>query len=391
MPTSRVGASVRVSGGGMSKPMPEARRVTSASKMRLQAREAVAKTTEDNSDLIDFIRQGPPSAREKPRIPRSVAPFRNTMDSDQMSGAVGGRAVDANLPNIRTSLASTNVTDMSMPSVHSSINSRSELIKKTTTSSSVNKPLPNANDFDDSADMMPKRKTRRARDPYAIDFSDDDEEDDVADRGAGGGRQPAQREESLIDFLRSVPPPESNSPSVPFDIPQTRQPIKKKASAPSLMSRFGRGSGLSPTNANFSSANGAGSSAARSGAASNVNGGSRPGTGRGYIPIQVNMPPGLDIYGTNGLLNQPTANVSSSAYRTGGGSSTTTTTTTGRVAMKKFEPREPVSKGTRTSELADFLRTSAPPPSVEPSMPSPSSDDGRVRGMFGARKKAAYA
>src|SRR5690242_1586525 len=37
-----------------------------------------------NNDLIDFIRQGPPNGPEgQPRIPRSVAPFRTTVDSDQ--------------------------------------------------------------------------------------------------------------------------------------------------------------------------------------------------------------------------------------------------------------------------------------------------------------------
>lgn len=396
MPASRVSVmntSVRATGGPLpaSKAMPEARRVSSASKMRLQAREASVNAPEDNSDLIDFIRQGPPSARENPRIPRTVAPFRSTMDSDQMSGAVGGRAVDANLPNIRYSQASTNVTDMSMPSVHSSINSRSELIKKT---SSVNKPLPSANDFDD-ADMMPKRKTRRARDPYAIDFSDEEDDDDMVMERAPAARPPPQREESLMDFLRSVPPPpDSRSPTVPFDIPQTRQP-KKKASAPSLMSRFGRGSTTSPTNNSFN----AGSSASTIRPAppvSMASTGSRPTTGRGYIPIQVNMPAALDPYGSSGVMNQPTANVGSS-YRSVSGTMTTTTTgatrtaTTGRVAMKKFEPREAVSKGSRTSELADFLRSSAPPPSFEPSMPSPSADDGRVRSVFGGRKKATYA
>jgi hypothetical protein len=37
-----------------------------------------------NDDLIDFIRQGPPNSNNgQPRIPRAVAPFRTTVDSDQ--------------------------------------------------------------------------------------------------------------------------------------------------------------------------------------------------------------------------------------------------------------------------------------------------------------------
>lgn len=337
----------------------ESRRASAASaRPRLQAREAVTDSREDSSDLIDFIRRGPPSSgATNPRIPRTVAPFRTTMDSDQMSGAVGGRAVDASVPNIRYSQASTNVTE-------SSFSSNTALLR--------NRPsYQSGNTFDDE-DMMPKRKTRRVRDPYAIDFSDEEEDEDYGRPAA----KPAAKEESLADFLRNYnPPPEPASP-IPVEVPQNRP--KKKASAPSLMSRFGRGGGSS---SQTNGANGAASNGIDSRPLS-----SRNSSGRGYIPIQVNMPPGYDKYGpidpasSRGPAARPP--MPSSA-------------TTGRVPMKKFEPREPVSSSTRTSELADFFRNSEPPasamggPARGPYSP-PMDDDAGVPKAFGRRKKSAY-
>lgn len=57
---------------------------------RLQARPATASKEDQTSDLIDFIREGPPTAGAR-RIPRTVAPFRNTMDSDELL-SLGPRA-----------------------------------------------------------------------------------------------------------------------------------------------------------------------------------------------------------------------------------------------------------------------------------------------------------
>ena len=142
---------------------------------RLQAREA-AVDKDDNSDLIDFIRRGPPGASGNPRIPRTVAPFRTTMDSDQLSGAVGGKAVDAQLHDVEArSIQTSNATESSMPSGPSSINSQSALLGRS-------KPLPGGNSrfgsVGDDDMAIPKRKTRRVRDPYAIDLSDEDDEFD---------------------------------------------------------------------------------------------------------------------------------------------------------------------------------------------------------------------
>jgi len=199
--------------------------------------------------------------------------------------------------------------------------------------------------------MMPKRKTRRVKDPYALDFSDDEEEDE--DAAPRGPRRAAPKEESLADFLKSYAPPEDNSP-VPFNLAQSQAAAaaalpKKKASAPSLMARFTSRSERSPTKMMFG---GSGNTSPRTADPPPL--GSRTpsggGAGRGYIPIQVNMPPGVDKY-------SPAAASSSSPLAAGGAAAPK-----GRVLMKKFEPREATSTSSRaTSDLADFLRNSAPP------------------------------
>ncbi|KAJ0164469.1 hypothetical protein CTA2_933 [Colletotrichum tanaceti] len=320
----------------------DSRHVSSSNRPRLQARDAAVDNRQDNSDLIDFIRRGPPNANN-PRIPRTVAPFRTTMDSDQMSGAVGGKAVDASLPDIRYSQASTNITDITQPSVQSSINSQSALLQ--------NRSNSNAFDDDDDDDMMPKRTRRRVRDPYAIDLSDEDEED-----YAQAVRPPPKKEESLADFLKNYsPPPE------PASVAQNTP--KRKASAPSLIGRFSRKD------------SNAGSNVAKP---DNRSVGSRTG-GHGHVPIQVNTYSGQD---SDASANR--SDMYSSA---------------GRVPMKRFEPREAVSSMTRTNDLATFLRSSEPPQmtpaarsntSVEPQQQSSSSSSGFSK-MFGRRKKSSLA
>ncbi|TDZ27064.1 hypothetical protein Cob_v000554 [Colletotrichum orbiculare MAFF 240422] len=320
----------------------DSRRVASSSnRPRLQARDAAVDNREDNSDLIDFIRRGPPNASNH-RIPRTVAPFRTTMDSDQMSGAVGGKAVDASLPDIRYSQASTNVTDITMPSVQSSVNSQSALLQNRA----------NADAFDEEEDMMPKRTRRRVRDPYAIDLSDEDEEE-----YAQAVRPAPKKEESLADFLKNYqPPPE---PAAPQNVP------KRKASAPSLIGRFARKDST------------AGSHSAKPPRVDSRSLNSRAGAAaaHGHVPIQVGG--GQDKY------TAADATASRSAMHS----------SAGRVPMKKFEPREAVSSTSRTGDLASFLRTAEPPAQAPPARFSPpgeqSSSSSGFSKMFGRRKKSS--
>ncbi|KAK8930304.1 hypothetical protein VCV18_002975 [Metarhizium anisopliae] len=327
-------------------------------RLRYQPRDATVDSRVDNSDLIDFIRQGPPIAASNHRIPRHVAPFRTTMDSDQMSGAVGGKAIDANIPDIRSSRTSTNVTESSMPSMQSSVNSKSALIKHKAPK------IPNKL-FDDDDNMMPKPKTRRVRDPYAIDFSDEEGGAGQDDHILDTPKLPVKKEESLAEFLRNYePPPE------PVSAPAPRLP-RKKASAPSLIGRFTRGG--KDKEKEKDSASIKGMPEARSV--------SRASSGRGYIPIQVNIPPGYDKY------NPMNGNIGANRAR----GPSTTSSTAGRVPMKKFEPREAASKRSETADLAAFFRDSGPPlnnsPMVIDRRSSQQEDSGGLTKRFGRKKK----
>ncbi|KAM6507339.1 hypothetical protein FSOLCH5_012557 [Fusarium solani] len=336
------------------KPLPS----PNSGKSRMSAAPRDARVpSESTADFAEFIkstgptgdnrptplRNGPPGANRN-RIPHNIAPFR---DSEEMSGAVGGRAIDANIPDIRYSQASTHGTDTSMPSIHSSVNSNTALLKN------KGAPAPTSKMFDDE-DMMPKRKTRRVKDPYALDFSDEEDEDDFITTP----KPPAKKEESLADFLRNYePPPEPVTPPISSKVP------KKKASAPSLIGRFTR---------RDSSQSSAVPPPVISNDTRSLN--SRSGF-KGYIPIQVNIPPGYDKYGPiDSGSSRPSQPASSSS--------------SGRVPMKKFEPRDAVSNVSRTSDLAAFLRTSEPPPEpVITGPPKEESSGSSLSKMFGRRKK----
>jgi hypothetical protein len=312
---------------------------------KLQARDAIVNTSNESSELIDFIRRGPPSANgNSPRIPRTVAPFRNTQDSDYMMSAVGGKAVDAIIPEFRTS-QSTNITEASAPS---SMNSQSALLNK-----SNRRQHSFGNSFDED-EIMPKRTRIRARDPYAIDSSDEDDEGYDVTPQPQPQPQPKQ-EESLIDFLNNYPPPAEPS----------TQPIvspKKKSSTPNLIARLRSGS----------SAGLYGSGYGRKGSGISEHRGlnSRGGPKVTHTPIVV--PTVTDRY--NSSITSPAAPRAASY---------------GRVPMKRFEPRDASTSSSHTADLANFLRDSQPPPSMTalPSPPEDRTSSGFSR-IFERRKKS---
>lgn len=97
-----------------------------------------------------------------------------------------------------------------------------------------------------------KNRFNGPRDPYALDLSEDEDSDfsDDLDSAASdlitppSAARPPPKQESLIDFLNSMPPPPStNTPVQPFNLSQStkEQVLAKKASSVSLMGRFGRG------------------------------------------------------------------------------------------------------------------------------------------------------
>lgn len=332
----------------------DTRTSTASSRARLQARNAAVDKKEDHSDLIDFIRRGPTEHTPGThRIPRAVAPFRNTMDSDQLSAAVGGRAVDASIPDLRYSQVSTTATDMT-PSMHSSVNSQSALLKKKTS-------LQMADTVDENEPMqMPVRKTRRVKDPYAIDFSDEEDEEVFAKPS----RPPVKKEESLAEFLMNYEPPPEATPAPPAP-PAQKSPArtKKKSSASNLINRFRGGSSSNHSNAPPVPP------LPRTGTAS---------SGKGFVPIQVNMPPGYDKQGPVDRGAPPR-----------------TAPSAGGVPRKKYEARDPMvtSAKSGTSDLAAFLKSSEPPASgpVRPAHSPPEEQGNAVSRMLGRRKKSMIA
>ncbi|TAQ88087.1 hypothetical protein B7494_g3589 [Chlorociboria aeruginascens] len=300
---------------------------------RLQPREATVKHDAGLSDLIDVINLGPPRSKEDHRIPRTVAPFRSTMDSDQMSGAVAGRAVDALLPEARSSQVSTN------QSFHSSVTSQTGLLNSST---KANKGLPIQN-FDED-DMMPKRKTRRVRDPYAIDFSD--EEDDFE-------RPTPIKEESLADFLRNAEPPPDDTPPYVFATAAAK-PKKKQ----SFGSRFSRNMSQPPPRSQQAVLR-------------------QPTSRQPASPKRV--PIASQFASTNNYVSQ-LDNVRNPPSP--------------RVQQKSYQPRDPVMSTSRTNDLADFFLNEPPPPVMEPHSFALNNTQKEESGnfasrMFGRRKKVA--
>lgn len=345
-PTASPVGSLNTARSAMSPPpVPKSISIETRRGPKLQARDAIVNTSSESSELIDFIRQGPPSTNgNEHRIPRTVAPFRNTQDSDYMTSAVGGKAIDAVIPNVRTSLASTNITEVSAPS---SMNSQSALLNKTN-----RQQLHMVNSFDED-DMMPKRTRRRVRDPYAIDFSDEEDDDfEVLPK------PPVKQEESLADFLNNyAPPPEPPS--------QPMIPPKKKASAPNLIARLRSGSSAGTI--------GSGHSRKASTVSDTRSISSRAGSKGTHTPIVI--PTSGDRFGSP--LKSPSLPRTSSFKR---------------LATPKGEPRETSMSTSQSADLANFLRDTRPPASVA-SFSSASEDkvsSGFSR-MFERRKKpAAY-
>lgn len=151
-------------------------------KTALQPREPRDQTRK-NEALIAFLREGPPG--EQP--PPSSAPYPN----DQQ------RAADKNGLYTSMPLQTNRPTRQSIPQ-HSTV-----------------QPTTNNRDTKQRLETIPSgaypelngaaKKRSRVRDPYALPDSDDDA-DDIAPTGRN-------EQESLVDFLKSVPPPHERSPA----------------------------------------------------------------------------------------------------------------------------------------------------------------------------------
>jgi hypothetical protein len=186
-------------------PASEATRVSSGRVPTLQARSATGAAS-GNKDLINFIRDGPEEEGSH-RISRSVAPFRNTMDSDQfvdMGGDFASRApskpsTDVNGVSPQQGRSTSTIPSQPTP-VHRTPPSTSE-------SASAQRlavaPEP-------EGDLT--RTRYRNKDPYAIPSDSEDEGDDEELLTALPRKNQRPKEESLVDFLRNNEPPTNNAP-----------------------------------------------------------------------------------------------------------------------------------------------------------------------------------
>lgn len=195
------------------------------------ARDASGFTTSDStSALADFFRNTtPPIDAEgqaiQRRISRSVAPFRNTMDSDQFEFPEGPEQDPEQVENNDIPPSDLNFLSsaIALPeSYQSSFSSSTALLPKKQ---------------QDYGALEPKRKQNRVRDPYAIDIDELDDDEDIEALSLIIPKK-KREEESLIDFLRNVPPPPQ--PPTPLES-EVMKTVQKKNSSVSLISRFGRG------------------------------------------------------------------------------------------------------------------------------------------------------
>ena len=171
---------------------------------RFLARDPVVKGA--SSDLIDFIREGPPLVKSEGthRIPRAVAPFRTTMDSDELN-ALGPPRDPADRNSGSSNQDGSTVTK-------STVNSRTGLMDSTNRTAinpanSSNLGASQISNQDSRETTQPKRKQVRVRDPYAIEFGSDDE---IFDGLSKPPKYEEKYEESLIDFLRNTSPAPEN-------------------------------------------------------------------------------------------------------------------------------------------------------------------------------------
>ncbi|KAK3681888.1 Transmembrane emp24 domain-containing protein 10, partial [Vermiconidia calcicola] len=246
--------------------------IPGSSKSPMQARGAKS-ATPGSDELIEFIRSGP-EEDGKHRISRTIAPFRSTMDSDQLKELAGilkerqdpdvmdvnfDSAAAPSVPNTssrpasrRTSIASRSALlhrssniNKSSATLNQGFNQSSSNLNASSTnlnasSPNVNRNSTNLNGSSTNLNQMvrptssgqtqklsqsrpssssgakknltqenaPVKKRYRSKDPYALDFLDDDEDEDHLTSLPKASRQ----DESMADFLNSNEPPQDNAP-----------------------------------------------------------------------------------------------------------------------------------------------------------------------------------
>ena len=312
---------------------------------KLEARPAVVPSGRQTSDLIDFIRKGPQRDGTH-RIPRHVAPFRNTMDSDDDY-------------HRHSSSGSLQAGSEMTKSLNSSSNSRTGLLESTNRMRPAAPPLesipsPTSN-FEPQA---PIRRKKGPRDPYAIDVSDEDEldidDDNDSDLIDGPPAASERQEESLADFLRNVPPPpDSNEPpqllSMNAKAWNSTKPRSKSMNLRARVKRTASSDRVPKQKKSFSSLH------------SSKSMGNRPSTLASNAPP---VPPTPRMYSNN---DNPVFSGNYSAYVSGPNRN-----------MGASTPQRPAGRyQTETAALADFLKNTGPPEPVRAPTSASSIDSDR--------------
>ncbi|KAF7116699.1 hypothetical protein CNMCM5793_005191 [Aspergillus hiratsukae] len=187
---------------------------------RLEARSAVAPRRAETADLVEFLREGPPNVGAY-QVPRTIASSRETMDMDELR---------RNSPSV----ASTQRGSMATRSP-ASVGSRTALLESANRSTAQGgSSAANLSSSGDLSGPQPARKQRRVRDPYAIDDSDDDD----FFEGFLESSKPKREEESLIDFLRNVPPPEVEPQPLALNITTSKSTSTGLGSASAMKARL---------------------------------------------------------------------------------------------------------------------------------------------------------
>jgi hypothetical protein len=346
---------------------------------KLEARPAALPQGNKSADLIDFIREGPPhDPRDGThRIPRTIAPFRTTMDSDEISALVGAGAVIDKDALARISVASTQESSVPTVSVHSSSNSRTGLLDSTnhagqrtsnqktmSWSQPQTQPQTRPKTRTQNDDIRPRRKQRRVRDPYAIDT---DSEDEVRYQAP----KPKRDEESLIDFLRNVAPP-SEAQTTPqlLNTSSAASAVAKKNSAPNIKDRIMRKSSVTaggPKGRQRSEPTALPARRSSSGALQGLP--SAPPPARSVSPHLSQTGSRLDSY----KPTQPTYAAHVDRVRNKGAA--------------QGQSRAGRSERSSTAELADFLKNSGPPATSQTYVPNVPKEETGFSRMFSRKKK----
>ncbi|OJD29165.1 uncharacterized protein BKCO1_8900018 [Diplodia corticola] len=321
-----------------------------ATRRKLEARSPAGPVHVDN-DLIDLIRQGPPGSDH--RIPRTVAPFRDTMDSEQMELYSNSGVA---------------------PSVHSQTtsNSRSALLSKQNMGQPAydNDPSFLSGGFPDGP-AVTKNRPKKRFDPYAI--PDDDELEEEFEEQFGDDFDEVDDELTALPGSTGGPvsTPPSGLASENSTAPESSAPQQKAKTATSELADFfaseppTRAAAEAPvqpfvlSESTLKAIKGGGSATAASAngvraASSHGNTSSNPGGGVG-IPASHHT---ADVSGGNSRLGTSASNGS---FGSGMAKRSNTLRQTGARGARMGESEE---RG-GLSEMADFLKNSGPPPAMD--------------------------